>query len=152
MSSFPLFVGVIKYIIPPPRKMSIGFTKKEKNVVLFYYSTFWQELQAGREKAAGKGSAERKGVQNAECRVCRSAELRIPCRGRRSTAVRSRRGSDNALRCHSLPRRRFATPTVQKQTHIVYKKRATGGRPQNVSFINCSKIFQCGTEPPKCAR
>ena len=39
---------------------------------------------------------------------------RVVCRGW-STAVRSRRCSDNALRCHSLPRRRFATSRASRK-------------------------------------
>ena len=48
--------------------------------------------------------------------------LASPCRDRRSTAVRSRSGSDTTPWCHSRPSRRFATSTVRKGINLIRRK------------------------------
>ena len=67
--------------------------------------------------------------------------IKLFCRDRRSTAARSRSCSDSPPDCHSLHSRRFATPTVRKQTLIANKipHRKTDGvilwANWNLSFI-----------------
>ena len=52
---------MVNILYPPPQNVNRFYKKKicgGRNVVYFYYSTFWQALQEGRDK-----------VQNEECRV-----------------------------------------------------------------------------------
>ena len=54
-------------------------------------------------------------------KVCQRTNIGTICRDRRSTAVRSRSGSNNHSDCYSLPLRRFATSTVRVKMKDLYK-------------------------------